>query len=136
MTQNMFRQGGPNSMLKLRPSMGHGYRILNSRGGQGLSSLVRKDGVTEASLNQISFGRRSAFALSIFLAQNAQLRSAPPVMLIDDLNALSFLDFLREVALSGNRQILIPTASEKLAMLFQRKFDFLAVGFRRHDLHR
>jgi DNA repair exonuclease SbcCD ATPase subunit len=111
--------------------------------GQGLSSLVRKNGATEATLNQISTGQRAAFALSIFLAQNAQLRSAPPVMLIDDpiahiddLNALSFLDFLREVALSGNRQILFATASEKLAALFQRKFDFLGDGFRRHDLHR
>lgn len=111
--------------------------------GQGRFSLVRKNGTTEATLNQISTGQRAAFALSIFLAQNAQLRSAPPVMLIDDpiahiddLNALSFLDFLREVALAGNRQILFATASEKLATLFQRKFDFLGEGFRRHELYR
>lgn len=111
--------------------------------GEGYSSLVRKNGETEAKLSQVSTGQRAAFALSIFLAQNAQLRSAPPVMLIDDpithiddLNALSFLDFLRELALSGGRQILFTTASEKLATLFQRKFDFLGDGFRRHDLHR
>ncbi len=111
--------------------------------GNKPSTLVRKNGTTEATLSQISTGQRAAFALSIFLAQNAQLRSAPPVMLIDDpiahiddLNALSFLDYLRELALLGNRQILFATASERLATLFQRKFDFLGEGFRRHDLHR
>lgn len=111
--------------------------------GKGVATLVRKDGVHEATLNQISTGQRAAFALSIFLAQNSQLRSAPPVILIDDpiahiddLNALAFLDYLREIAISGTRQIFFATASEKLAVLFQRKFDFLGGGFRHHDLRR
>ena len=70
--------------------------------------------------------------------------SAPPIMLIDDpiahvddLNSLSFLDYLRELVLTGNRQVVFATASEKLAALFERKFDFLGPDdFRRYDLHR
>jgi ABC-type lipoprotein export system ATPase subunit len=112
-------------------------------GGQ-LTTLVRKSGGTEATLSQISTGQRAAFALSIFLAQNLQLKAAPPVLLIDDpiahvddLNSLSFLDYLREVVLAGGRQIIFATANEKLAMLFERKFDFLGEGkFCRFNLHR
>jgi chromosome segregation protein len=69
---------------------------------------------------------------------------APPVVLIDDpiahvddLNSLSFLDYLREVVLTGRRQIFFATANDILATLFERKFDFLgAEGFRRFDLRR
>jgi ABC-type lipoprotein export system ATPase subunit len=72
------------------------------------------------------------------------LKTAPPVLLIDDpiahvddLNALSFLDYLREVVLAGGRQIIFATANEKLATLFERKFDFLGEGkFCRFNLHR
>ncbi|MFG0262334.1 MAG: AAA family ATPase [Novipirellula sp. JB048] len=94
-------------------------------------------------LTQISTGQRAAFALSVFLAQNAQLTAGPPVILIDDpiahiddLNCLSFLDYLREVALTGKRQIFFATASDKLASLFERKFDFLGDRFKRFDLKR
>ena len=98
----------------------------------------------EAKLSEISTGQRAAFALSIFLAQNAQLTVAPPVVLIDDpiahvddMNSLSFLDYLRDVVLTGRRQIFFATANGKLATLFERKFDFLgAEGFRRFDLRR
>jgi len=108
-----------------------------------MTTLVRKNGEI-AKLQQISTGQRAAFALSLFLAQNAQLRTAPPIMLIDDpiahvddLNCLSFLDYLREVALSGERQIVFATANEKIASLFERKFDFLGeTEFRRHRLSR
>ena len=69
---------------------------------------------------------------------------APPVILIDDpiahvddMNSLSFLDYLREVAVQEQRQIFFATASDKLAALFQRKFDFLGEeGFRRLNLTR
>ena len=67
--------------------------------GNVRSTLVRKDGAAQATLSQISTGQRAAYALSIFLAQNSELRTAPPVLLIDDpiahvddLNALSLLD--------------------------------------------
>lgn len=46
--------------------------------GSTLTTLKRKVGGAEAKLTQISTGQRAAFGLSIFLAQNAQLRVAPP----------------------------------------------------------
>ena len=112
--------------------------------GSKLATLVRKANGQEATLSQISTGQRAAFALSIFLAQNAQLTAAPPVILIDDpiahiddLNSLSFLDYLRDVALTNRRQIYFATANDKLATLFERKFDFLGPeGFRRFNLQR
>lgn len=112
--------------------------------GSDLGTLVRKDG-TKAGLTEISTGQRAAFALSIFLAQNAHLTpSAPPVLLIDDpiahvddLNCLSFLDYLRELVLTGKRQVFFATANTRLAGLFERKFDFLGKGeFRRFDFSR
>ncbi len=112
--------------------------------GSTWTTLVRKADDSEAKLTEISAGQRAAFALSIFLAQNAQLASGPPVVLmddpiahVDDLNSLSFLDYLREIVLRGRRQIFFTTANHKLATLFERKFDFLgADGFRRIDLAR
>ena len=110
---------------------------------ENMTTLVRRTGGT-ATLQEISTGQRAAFALSLFLAQNAQLRSAPPLMLIDDpiahvddMNCLSFLDYLREVAISEERQIVFATASDKLAALFSRKFDFLGESeFKRYNLTR
>ena len=112
--------------------------------GSDWTTLVRKIDGRESALSQISSGQRSALALAIFLAQNSQLRSAPPVILIDDpiahvddLNALSFLDYLRELALTENRQIFFATANDKLATLFGRKFDFMGEDkFQRINLTR
>jgi DNA repair protein SbcC/Rad50 len=112
--------------------------------GQDWATLLRKPDDSEAKLTEISTGQRAAFALSIFLAQNTQVTEGPPIILIDDpiahvddLNALSFLDYLREVSLTGRRQIFFATASDKLATLFERKFDFLGEsGFRRINLKR
>ncbi len=112
--------------------------------GDKITTLIRKKDGESASLQQISTGQRAAFALSIFLAQNALLRAAPPIILIDDpiahvddLNCLSFLDYLRDVVVTGERQVVFATASEKLAALFERKFDFLGEEeFRRYDLRR
>jgi exonuclease SbcC len=105
--------------------------------------LRRKSDEEDAKLTEISTGQRAAYALSIFLAQNSQLTNAPPVVLIDDpiahvddLNALSFLDYLREVALLGTRQIFFATANDKLATLIERKFDFLGNGFKKFALNR
>ncbi len=112
--------------------------------GSKFDTLLRKGNGGEASLREISTGQRAAFALSIFLAQNSQLAAAPPVMLIDDpiahvddLNSLSFLDYLREIAIRGQRQIFFATANDKIASLFERKFDFLGEdGFRKIGLSR
>lgn len=112
--------------------------------GSSLATLIRKSDGREAKLTEISTGQRAAFGLSLFLAQNSQLTVAPPVVLIDDpiahvddLNSLSFLDYLREIAITGRRQIFFATADDKLATLFERKFDFMGDGeFRRFNLSR
>src|SRR5690606_7848403 len=64
--------------------------------------LRRRDDKLPVQLNQVSTGQRSAYALSMFLAMNAQVKVGPKIILlddpishIDDLNALSFLDYLR-----------------------------------------
>ncbi|MHB8103511.1 MAG: hypothetical protein ACYDEF_15410 [Methanosarcina sp.] len=106
-------------------------------------SLIRKNGDI-AHLNQISTGQRAALALSIFLSQNAQLKRGPPVILIDDpiahiddLNSLSFLDYIRELVLNSDRQIFFSTSNEKIATFFERKFDFLGNDdFKKFNLSR
>jgi ABC-type lipoprotein export system ATPase subunit len=106
-------------------------------------TLIKKGGDEKVPLTKISTGQRAAFALSVFLAQNAQLRAGPRVILIDDpiahvddLNCLSFLDYLREIVIAGNRQVFFATASDKLASLFERKFDFLGARYKRLNLTR
>lgn len=110
--------------------------------GDTFDKLRRKNG-QDAPLAQISTGQRAAFALSIFLARNNQANAAPPVMLIDDpiahiddFNALSFLDYLRTLVIDRNRQIFFATANDKIAALFERKFDFLKEDFQRINLTR
>lgn len=95
------------------------------------------------SLEQVSTGQRAAFALSVFLAMNRSATSAPPVILIDDpiahiddLNALSFLDYLRDLAVHSNRQIFFATADTRIASLFTRKFGFLGESFQTISLAR
>lgn len=111
--------------------------------GEAFDTLIRKGDRTVAKLSQVSTGQRAALALSIFLAQNSQVVAGPSVMLIDDpvahvddLNSLSFLDYLRETVIRGERQIFFATANDKFASLFERKFDFLENEFRRLDLSR
>ncbi|MFC6949643.1 hypothetical protein ACFQI9_34535 [Paraburkholderia dipogonis] len=97
----------------------------------------------DVTLRDISTGQRAAFALSIFLAMNGKLQTAPPVLLfddpvahIDDFNSLSFLDHLRDLSLTESRQIFYATADARLAGLFEHKFAFLGDSFRRFDLSR
>jgi DNA repair protein SbcC/Rad50 len=45
-----------------------------------------------------------------------------PVAHVDDLNMLAFLDYLREIAITGSRQIFFATADEKVAAIFNQKF--------------
>lgn len=104
--------------------------------------LVHKDDDARHAIDQVSTGQRAALALSIFLASNESAKSAPPVLLIDDpvahiddLNALSFLDYLRELALRADKQVFFATADIRLAALFERKFEFLgAERFRKVSL--
>jgi len=93
--------------------------------------------------SQISTGQRSALALSIFLTLNSKLKNGPdiimfddPVAFIDDLNALSFLDYLRSRTLKSGKQIFFATANMRLAGLFEKKFGFLKDEFKRFNLER
>ena len=74
---------------------------------------------------------------------NARLTTGPrviifddPVAHVDDINTLSFLDHLREIALGGERQIFFATADSKLAGLFARKFRFMGERFKQIELAR
>lgn len=105
--------------------------------------LRRRDNNLPVQLNQVSTGQRSAYALSMFLAMNAQVRAGPKVILlddpishIDDLNALSFLDYLRNLVIKSDRQVFFATADEKIAGLFVHKFGFLGEEFRTIELAR
>ena len=105
------------------------YTLGNFNDGQ---LIIRRDDAQQHDVNQVSAGQRAALALSIFLALNESATTAPPVILIDDpvahiddLNALSFLDYLRDVAVGSRKQVFFATADARLAALFQRKFEFL-----------
>ena len=98
--------------------------------------LVRNSG-ERSLLTQISSGQRAALSMSIFLALNRKLRNGPPyillddpVALVDDLNVLSFLDYLRDIVIAGSRQVFFATANQKVATLFRKKFAFLESDFK------
>jgi exonuclease SbcC len=73
-------------------------------------------------------------ALSIFLALNKKLNNGPnlilmddPTSYVDDLNVLSFLDYMREMVIDDDRQVFFATANKKLAGLFEKKLSFLNI---------
>ncbi|MBB5371401.1 MULTISPECIES: hypothetical protein [unclassified Janthinobacterium] len=112
--------------------------------GYGDNILRTREGHVSRSLEEVSTGQRAAFALSIFLALNLTAQSAPPIVLIDDpiahiddLNALSFMDYLRDLSVHSRRQIFFATADSRVAALFEKKFAFLGQEkFQRIDLAR
>lgn len=115
------------------------YKLGNFYDGLSLENREGK----EHSVNQVSTGQRAALALSIFLALNLSAENAPPIMLIDDpiahiddLNTLSFIDYLRDLAIDTNKQIFFATADDKLAALFQKKFEFLGERYKKIILPR
>lgn len=103
----------------------------------GDSLLVTREGKIPRGANQISTGQRAALALSIFLSLNQSAERAPPVVLIDDpvahvddLNALSFFDYLRDLSVSERKQIFFATADTRVAALFRKKFEFLGQRYK------
>lgn len=97
--------------------------------------FVVKNG-EERELSKISTGQRTAVALAVFFGLHLSCPLAPkvilfddPIAFIDDLNVLAFLDFLREIAITGKRQIFFATANRKLASLIRRKFELLGSSF-------
>ena len=107
-------------------------------------TLKRIESSKYEELTKMSTGQRSALSLSIFISLNQKLRNAPPYILfddpisfIDDLNVLSFIDYLREIVLNSEKQIFFATANEDLAFLFTQKFSFLGDSeFKRIELKR
>ncbi len=106
--------------------------------GMELSTVDGK----KRNLKSISSGQRSALAISVFLALNKLVKIGPkyilfddPIPFIDDLNVLSFLDYLREFIKENDRQLFFATANENLAFLFRKKFDFLGDDFKRISLN-
>lgn len=94
-------------------------------------------------LSEISTGQRSALALSVFICLNNKLQNGPPYLIfddpisfVDDINILSFIDYLREIAIKGDKQIFFATANENLKFLFTQKFKFLGSEFKIHPLSR
>jgi exonuclease SbcC len=115
---------------------------LDSAVGDSGIRLRRNDGVV-VEVGQISTGQRAALALSIFFTLNEKLSSGPslillddPVVNIDDLNAIAFFDYLREVALTKRRQIVFVTANDRMANLFEKKFEFLNGAFASRTISR
>ena len=109
----------------------------------GQINLYKEDGQKKIPIQEISTGQRSALALSIFLALNKKLKKGPnliifddPVTYTDDLNILSFLDYLRSMILNESRQLIFATASSKIASLFEKKFQFLQDDFNKIELSR
>lgn len=101
----------------------------------GETKLIHKASGESRKLTEVSSGQRAAFALSLFLTMNKTLDNGPRAMLlddpishIDDINMLSFLDYLRELAIDGSRQIFFSTPNTKLASLFRHKFGFLGAN--------
>ena len=105
--------------------------------------LKRIGNTKKVPLTEISTGQRSALSLAIFSALNRKLKNGPNILLfddpvsnVDDLNILSYLDYLREVAINGNRQIFFATANDNIAFLFSQKFKFLDSDFKVFELSR
>ena len=107
---------------------------------------VKTSDKSHVPITMLSTGQRTAFVLSVFLVMNTSVNDAPrllifddPVAYVDDLNVLSFFDYLQKMALEGNRQIFFATANNRIASLFEKKFDFLKsseIGFKSISLSR
>lgn len=105
--------------------------------------LLERDIGGLSPVSEISTGQRAALALSIFLSLNSSVSDKAPWLLfddpivhVDDLNILSFLDMLRDLVLLGSLQVFFATANTRIADLFARKFDFLGSNFKEFRLQR
>lgn len=105
--------------------------------------LKRRVDEAEVQISKISAGQRSALALSIFISLHKKLKNGPNILLFDDpltytddLNILSFLDYLRKIVINENRQLFFATANQKLASLFEKKFAFLDNEFKTFPFNR
>lgn len=93
---------------------------------------LRKSNGENTPLNKLSTGQRTALVLSVFLSMNEIISTGPrllifddPVTYVDDLNVLSFIDYILRMSEKEDRQIFFATANKRIASLFAKKFDFL-----------
>ncbi|AOZ92425.1 AAA family ATPase [Paenibacillus crassostreae] len=98
--------------------------------------------IEEVPIHLMSTGQRTAVALAVFFVLHISMKNAPkfilldePVSNMDDLNVLSFLDFIREISANGV-QLFITTANPNIARLIRRKFSSLEDEFRSIKLSR
>ena len=108
--------------------------------------VVKYDSNERLPLSMISNGQRSALILSVFLSLNNMVSNGPklillddPVTHVDDLNMLSFIDYLQKMVMNENKQIFFATASNKIAGIFENKFNYMAnddYGFKKIELLR
>jgi DNA repair exonuclease SbcCD ATPase subunit len=110
----------------------HTPREFEMKVDNGNLNIIRRQSGKAIELYEMSTGQRAAYALSLFLSMNARLNTGPRVLLfddpiahVDDINILSFLDHLRDIAIKGTRQIFFATADNRIAGLFRHKFSFL-----------
>jgi len=105
---------------------------------------LRRINSNSAKLSTISTGQRTALAISVFMCLNQKLKNGPsyllfddPISFIDDLNVLSFIDYLREYVINTDRQVFFATANENLAFLIEQKFRMLGDNdFKVHTFER
>ncbi len=109
------------------PQEFEGVRLLGSE-----LFVRRKSDSQDTPLNKLSTGQRTALVLSVFLSMNKMIKSGPrllifddPVTYVDDLNVLSFIDYILRISEKKDRQIFFVTANQRIASLFAKKFDFL-----------
>lgn len=114
----------------------HAPREFHRLGLNDAHCLVGYRGDEEVPLQQMSTGQKTAVVLAVFFRMHLTNPAAPgfllldePVSNTDDLNVLSLLDLLRELAISHHTQIFMTTANRNIAKLFRRKFSFLGHDF-------
>lgn len=141
MTNQVLRENG--AQIAATFARIHAPSEFDVEAGEDGLKISRRATKANVDLHEMSSGQRAAFTLSLFLAMNSRLKTGPrviifddPVAHVDDINTLSFLDHLREIALAGERQLFFATADSKLAGLFARKFRFMGEQFKQVDLIR
>ena len=104
---------------------------------------VRIGGSQSVAISRMSTGQKTAVALSIFLLLNSSMTTIPnfilvdePIANIDDLNILSFIDVIRELAICSGKQVFFTTANDNVRKLFRRKFSFLGEEFSEFNFKR
>jgi len=138
-----FFESNFNQVLDIFKTIHAPREFVNLIYNDGQIMLIDKTGKAR-SVSQISTGQRAALALSIFISMNKMLTQGPniiifddPISHVDDLNALSFLDYLRIFMLRERKQIFFASANARLVSLFEKKFGFLGSNdFKQWELKR